>query len=185
MPPIVRGGRLAIVVLAILGWCAPAAAEWSAALPVFSACKPSTPPELPARWRAVGLMMPLLDGEIDVGEFVYDSTLPAMRASVYGLKSGAVDLLITKDDTYLIDGPHDSPRRCISLGRKLRPPEPQWLGRDARCVGEAPLAARPVQGGNVPVSIPRGTGSRRTHACRGAALSSGDRSIRRLSAITR
>lgn len=140
VPPVVRGGRLAIVVLAILGWCAPAAAEWSAALPVFSACKPSTPPELPARWRAVGLMMPLLDGEIDVGEFVYDSTLPAMRASVYGLKSGAVDLLITKDDTYLIDGPHNSPRRCISLGRKLRPPEPQWLGRDARCVGEAPLA---------------------------------------------
>jgi hypothetical protein len=145
MTPKTHGVLFAILTVAFPGWCVPATADWSAALPVLTTCNPATPPKLPDRWRAVGLMMPLLDGELDVGEFVYDSTLPAMRATVYGLESGAADLLITNDATYLLEGPHDSPRRCVSLGRKLRPPESQWLERDARCVGEAPLAERQVQ----------------------------------------
>src|SRR5271156_6225165 len=79
----------------------PASAEWSASLPMLAACRPAAPPELPPRWRAVSLMMPFLDGQLDVGEFIYDSALPALRATVYGLQSGAVALLITENDTYL------------------------------------------------------------------------------------
>jgi hypothetical protein len=85
-------------------WHAPAAADWTATLPLFDACSPSSAPELPARWRAVALMMPFLQGQIDVGEFVYDRDVPAMRATIYGLKSGAVDLLITEEETYVLMG---------------------------------------------------------------------------------
>jgi len=141
-----RERLLAFAALAVAAsWQAPAAAEWSASLPALTPCEPSTPPQLPARWRATGLMMPFLRGQLDVGEFVYDSAVPAMRATVYGLESGAVDLLITDKDTYVLDGPHHAPGRCRSLGRKLLPPSPQWLSSDSACVGESPLASHLVQ----------------------------------------
>jgi hypothetical protein len=40
-----------------------------------------------------------------------------MRATIYGLKSGAVDLLITEEDTYVLMGAHHSPTQCTSLAR--------------------------------------------------------------------
>jgi hypothetical protein len=126
-------------------WHAPAAADWTATLPLFDACSPSSAPELPARWRAVALMMPFLQGQIDVGEFVYDRDVPAMRATIYGLKSGAVDLLITEEETYVLMGAHHSPTQCISLGPRLHVPTAQWLTSDAICVGESPLVDQPVQ----------------------------------------
>ena len=145
-------------------WTVPASAEWSASLPMLAACRPATPPELPQRWHAVGLMMPFLDGQLDVGEFVYDGALPAMRATVYGLQSGAVDLLITENDTYLLSGPHRSPTQCTALGRKLRPPSAQWLATESVCVGEAPLEEQAVQwwqkGGFEPARYWVSTGSR-------------------------
>jgi hypothetical protein len=126
-------------------WMFPANAEWSATLPVFRACSPATPPELPARWRAVGLLMPFEQGQLDVGEFVYDAALPAMRATVYGLESGAVDLLITQQDTYVIHGAHGAPTYCTSLGPRLRPPSPQWLAKESVCLGQFPVASHTVQ----------------------------------------
>jgi hypothetical protein len=128
-----------------LSWYLPAAADSSASLPTFAACIPATPPELPARWRAISVMMPFLQGQLDVGEFVYDAALPAMRATVYGLKTGAVDLLITDRDTYVLAGPHGSPSQCTSLGARLRVPAAQWLTGDSACVGESPLGDRAVQ----------------------------------------
>lgn len=142
-----RGRRfLWLAVLGIsIAWHPPARSEWSASLPLFKACTPSTPPTLPKRWRAVGLLMPLVEGQLDVGEFEYDGALPAFRASVYGLESGAGDLLITQKTTYLLLGPHRAPTRCLSLGPRLRVPSTQWLESDAICVGEAPLAGQAVQ----------------------------------------
>ena len=127
-------------------WHEPAIAQqWSLSFPIFSPCTSAASPELPVRWRAVGLMTPFLKGQLDVGEFVYDGTLPAMRATIYGLESGAVDLLITQSDTYVLSGPYSSPDQCQSLGRKLHPPSRQWLAPGAVCVGEFPVAGRPVQ----------------------------------------
>ena len=142
-----RGRRfLWVAVLGIsIAWHLPARGQWSASLPLFKACTPSTPPTLPKRWRAVGLLMPLVEGQLDVGEFEYDDALPAMRATVYGLESGAADLLITQQDTYLLLGPHRAPTRCVSLGPKLHVPSTQWLSSDSVCVGEAPLAGQPLQ----------------------------------------
>ena len=90
-------------------------------------------------------MMPFYEGQIDVGEFVYDGDLPAMRATVYGLESGAADVLITEAQTYLLTGPHDAPTGCKALGRKLLVPSTQWLSDKAVCVGRTQLDKRPVR----------------------------------------
>lgn len=120
--------------------------------PQFSGCWPGTPPVLPPRWRAVGLMSPLLEDQLDVGEFIYDSSVQAMRATVYGVESGAADLLITNSESYLLSGPYEAPTGCRSLGRKFAPPPPQWLGGRAACVGEAHLNGTPVQWWKTPGS---------------------------------
>jgi hypothetical protein len=114
-------------------------------LPTFSPCDQAAQPVLPRRWRAVGLMSPFTPTQLDVGEFIYDGTLPAMRASIYGLESGAADILITNADTYLLSGPHGAPTGCTSLGPQFKPPSARWLDRRAQCVGEAPIMGTPVQ----------------------------------------
>jgi hypothetical protein len=141
-----RGNWLAIAIFA-LAYLGPAAvaAETPPSPPDFVPCSPASVPELPPRWRAVGLMLPFLQGQIDVAELVYDGSLPAMRATAYGLKAGAVDLLITDKETYVLGGPHDSPTQCTSLGPRLRVPAAQWLPADAVCTGEASLNDHPVQ----------------------------------------
>lgn len=124
---------------------APASAEWSASLPIPAACTVVDPPKLPNRWHAVALMLPFSQGQLDVGEFVYDGTLRAMRATVYGLESGAIDLLITEGQTYRLAGPYDAPTHCTSVGRGLRLPTRQWLSDQAVCIGEMRLATQDVQ----------------------------------------
>lgn len=121
------------------------AAGQNTSLPMLSACAPASAPVLPGRWRAVALMLPFVRQQLDVGEFVYDGALPAMRATLYGLESGAVDLLITSTQTYQLTGPHDSPDACIALGRKYAPPAASWLPGNAVCDGESPLGNTVVQ----------------------------------------
>jgi hypothetical protein len=141
----VRVLTAALAVIAAAGSRDAAAADPKTSLPILSACTQKTAPELPARWRAVGLMMPFIRQQLDVGEFVYDGTLPAMRATIYGVESGVADLLITNTETYQLVGPRDSPDACIALGRKYRPPTTHWLSGGAVCDGVAPIAAKPVQ----------------------------------------
>ena len=143
-----RPPRLWLAVLALtcgLAGHQPVQADGLASLPLFKACLPSATAELPMQWRAIGLMLPFVQDQLDIGEFVFDGTLPAMRATVHGVESGAVDLLITDNDTYVIHGPHGTPTDCTSLGPKLRPPSTQWVSEKSVCVGEAPLASHPVQ----------------------------------------
>jgi hypothetical protein len=105
---------------------------------------------MPYQWRAVGLMMPFEQAQLDVGEFVFDGLIPAMRASVYGLESGAVDLLITNEQTYRLTGPHAAPTGCTAVGRQFSPPPVQWLTPEAICVGEGKLASRQTQWWKMP-----------------------------------
>src|SRR5581483_9747141 len=79
-----------------------------------------------------------------------DGTLPALRATIYGLETGAVDLLITESETYQLTGAHDAPDSCIALGRKYAPPARQWLGNGAVCDGEAAIAGKKVQWWKMP-----------------------------------
>jgi hypothetical protein len=142
--PVMRRAAAALAIFAAAGsWSGPAAAGM--ALPILTACRPATAPTLPMRWRAVALMMPFVRQQIDVGEFIYDGSLPAMRATLYGPKSGAVDLLITEKQTYKLTGPQELPNGCIALGRRFRPPGKQWLSGKAVCDGEAPVGEKTVQ----------------------------------------
>jgi hypothetical protein len=100
-------------------------------------------------------MLPFVRRQLDVGEFVYDASLPAMRATIYGLESGAIDLLITQTETYQLSGPHDDPDGCVALGRKFNVPAAQWLTSKAVCEGEAPVQATPVEWWKMPGSEDR------------------------------
>ena len=108
-------------------------------LPSFLRCATASPPVLPQRWHAVALMAPFENGQLDVGEFVYDAAVPAMRATVSGVESGTIDLLITTEDTYQLTGPRQSPAACVSSGARFNPPSRQWLSADAQCAGKAPI----------------------------------------------
>ncbi len=134
--------RLVAAAVAVFG-ATPALAQAPIAPPALAACTSADQPVLPPRWHAVALMSPFKIGQLDVGEFVSDATVPAMRATVDGLELGAVDLLITDKDTYLLEGPHAAPTGCVSLGAKFKPPA-KWLAPQAVCIGEAPVAKTDV-----------------------------------------
>lgn len=140
-----RSLAVTCAILAAAGPGGAAAAEPPTGVPIMAACQPAAPPMLPERWRAVGLLIPQQRVQIDVGDFVYDASLPAMRATVVGLESGAVDLLITDKETYRLTGPHDAPTGCTALGQLYRTPERQWLSPDAVCDGEAPVGPKQTQ----------------------------------------
>jgi hypothetical protein len=142
----VRAPRMAALTLAMLA--APVhnpSAQAASEIPVFAPCRHGTAPTLPQRWRAVGLMFPFLREQLEVGEFIYDAAVPAMRATLVGLEYGAVDLLITANETYQLGGPHDAPDTCTALGHKYVPPTRQWLPSAATCDGEAALAGKKVE----------------------------------------
>lgn len=145
---LIRSHAIKLLVAAIsivaLGMGSASAAD-SSGLPMFSACHPGTPPVLPTKWRAVGLMLPYLRQQLAVGEFVRDGSVPAMRATLYGLDSGTVDLLITDRETYRLEGPHDAPNACTALGHKYTPPSDSWLSPASVCDGEAPVGTKQTQ----------------------------------------
>ena len=113
--------------------------EVSLPYPTFSSCASASPPVLPQRWHAVAVMAPFEDSQLDVGEFVYDAAIPALRATVSGVEFGMIDLLITNEDTFRLTGPRQSPTACASSGPVFKPPSRQWLSEKAQCVGKAPL----------------------------------------------
>jgi len=121
------------------------AAAQASSPPTFTACEAVHAPALPRRWHAVSLMAPFDDGQLDVGDFVYDGTIPALRASIYGAESGTIDLLVTDRDTYQLIGPHARPTGCVSLGRQYDVPSRQWLGANAQCAGEATAMGSPAE----------------------------------------
>jgi hypothetical protein len=123
-------------------------------LPAFSTCSPVTQPVLPVRWNAAALMSPFDKSQLAVGAFTYDGSLatPAARTTLYGLEKGTADLLIVKDQTYLLVGSYDKPTSCVRLDKApWQVPSRQWLNPQAKCVGEAPLQSTKVQWWKIPV----------------------------------
>jgi len=149
------------IVAGLAGWQSPGHAEplpssrlaaqgLTLPFPAFAACASDSQPLLPRRWRAVALMAPFENRQLDIGEFAYDADLPAMRATVHGLDSGSIDLLITDDTTYQLTGPREAPTGCAALGRVFRPPPRQWLSEGARCAGKAPILSTPLEWWTMP-----------------------------------
>jgi hypothetical protein len=122
-------------------------------LPALSPCQADIkPPRLPRMWRAVALMLPYNHAQIDIAEFVFDGTVQALRASVIGAESGVVDLLITPDQTYRLNGPREAPTGCVAIGRRFSLPAEQWLSNQARCVGRGPIGTTPLEWWKMPSS---------------------------------
>lgn len=154
----VRGGlrralpAAAFAVLAVIAQSTVAAAQDGSRIPTFTPCTHNTAPTLPMRWRAVGLLFPFLREQLEVGEFVYDASVPAMRASLVGLDYGAVDLLITEDKTYQLSGPSAAPKSCTVLQRMYTLPTTRWLPDAATCDGEALVGTKKTEWWKTPTA---------------------------------
>ena len=109
-----------------------------------------------------------------------------MRATIYGLEAGAVDLLITNDETYQLGGAAEAPDTCTAVGEKYAPPTRQWLGNGAVCDGQAAIATKDVQWWKT--KVPDGRTNWQWYAadtrCHGASCWRTPRPIHRCSATT-
>jgi hypothetical protein len=109
------------------------------ALPDLAQCSSKTHPLLPEKWHATYLMAPFEKAQLALSDIVYDGAVPAMRVRLYGLKHGSADLFVRGRNTYQLSG--DGAARCRNLGDTGWSPLPRdWLARNARCEGSAPIA---------------------------------------------
>jgi len=109
-------------------------------LPEFPACRSSAHPQLPQRWRATYLMAPFTTGQLVVAEIVHDAAIPATRITLYGVRHGEADFLVTGDTTYEIASGAPASPECRDLGDTGWRPLPQdWLAAGSQCTGSAPL----------------------------------------------
>src|SRR6516164_9846154 len=64
------------------------------ALPRMEPCQRVFHPLLPAKWRGVFLMTPFTPSQLIISEIVYDEAVPAMQVKLFGVRSGAANLLV-------------------------------------------------------------------------------------------
>ena len=125
-------------------------------LPEFRQCKTTDHPALPAQWTSTVMLEQfktprlLSTFQLSVGEVTMDSVAGAMRATIYGMESEAIDLLVAKESTYVLQGPSDAPTGCTAVGPVWQPPGQDWLNDKAQCVGEQRLIETEVEWWKLP-----------------------------------
>src|SRR5271166_2228755 len=98
-----------VSVAALLGPAAKAEiAETDLAQPAMGPCTDRAHPLLPKRWHGTYLMAPFTRAQLTLGDFIYDSSVPAMRVRLFGLRHGSADLLVKGGRTYLLSPNADS-----------------------------------------------------------------------------
>ena len=108
--------------------------------PRIEPCHTATPPRLPEKWRGVFLMSPFTKGQLVLSEIVHDTTLPATRIKLHGVRTGTADLLIFGTSTFELSSSDDEGAVCRDLGDTGWRPLPRDLvPLQAQCVGSAPL----------------------------------------------
>jgi hypothetical protein len=128
-------------------------ADEAPSLPALTQCVGQTHPLLPEKWQGTYLMAPFTKQQLVLGDFVTDSTIPATRIWLYGLKHGALDLLIKGQRTYLLSQDEDPSSGCQDLGDTgWRPLPRDWLGARAQCEGNAPVAGLGLEWWKTPSS---------------------------------
>jgi len=121
-------------------------------LPTLSKCPTETHPQLPEKWRATFLLAPFTNTQLVLGNLAYDGTLKAMRASLYGLKRGTLDLFVQGDHTYALTSRGPQIVGCENLGDTGWRPFPQdWLKPQSQCAGSGPLAETAVDWWKTPI----------------------------------
>jgi hypothetical protein len=122
-------------------------------LPALTQCTAPRHPLLPEKWRGTYLMAPFTKQQLVLGDFVTDSSIPATRIWLYGLKHGALNLLIKGQKTYLISRDEDPASECLDLGDTgLRPLPADWLGANAQCEGRGPAGGVDLEWWKTPSS---------------------------------
>jgi len=138
---------------AVMLWATAAAAQAPALpLPSLGLCQAASHPQLPDKWRASYLMAPFSNAQLILGDFRYDGTHPALRASLYGLKGGALDLLLAGEATYVLTAHGSQILACENLGDTGWRPWPRdWLHSRSQCAGSAPIATTSVDWWKTPI----------------------------------
>src|SRR5439155_5724861 len=95
--------RILLVLLSSLFLCAGAGAAQDLRplqrVPELPACRSTGHPQLPQHWRATYLMAPFTTGQLVLAEIVQDAPLAATRVTLYGVKLGRADFLVTANTT--------------------------------------------------------------------------------------
>src|SRR2546423_1518332 len=121
-------------------------------LPEFPACRSAAHPNLPQQWRATYLMAPFTTGQLVVAQIVHDASLAATRITLYGVKRGVADFLVTDDTTYELVSDGAAVTECRDLGDTGWRPLPQdWLSAQSPCTGSAPILDIPIHWWKKPI----------------------------------
>jgi hypothetical protein len=122
-------------------------------LPALTQCAGSSHPLLPDKWHGTYLMAPFTKDQLVLGDFVTDSSIPATRIRLYGLKHGALDFQIEGRTTYLMSQDGNPSSECQDLGDTgWRPLPRDWLAAKAQCEGSAPVAGLDLEWWKTPSS---------------------------------
>lgn len=106
----------------------------------LSACKSSSHPRLPERFRAIYLMAPFTSGQLVIAEIVHDGLLSATRFTLYGVEHGVTDFLVKDDTTYLLSSAENDAPNCSTLGNTGWQALPaDWLSSASKCTGSGPV----------------------------------------------
>jgi hypothetical protein len=144
----VAGQHVSWIAACFVGLGSPAIAaerpDLTLALPRMEPCERIPHPLLPAKWRGVFLMTPFTPSQLLISEIVYDEAVPAMQVKLFGVRSGAANLLVLKDKTFVIE--EDPVAPC----EELEPGEWTPLPRDllaprAQCAGLSPISETLVE----------------------------------------
>jgi hypothetical protein len=142
------------VAVALVGPWAAAAQEQAAHLPLpqLNKCQAKSHPRLPDKWRGVYLMAPFTNAQLVVGEFAHDASIDATRIRLFGVKHGALDLLVQGERTYALASDRSTVAGCEDLGDTgWRPLPPDWLATGSQCAGSASVAETPADWWKTPI----------------------------------
>jgi hypothetical protein len=124
-------------------------------LPQLKTCQTSVHPRLPENWQGVFLMTPFTNAQLVLSAIAYDASLPAMRVKLYGVRSGALDLLIDGSETYELTSQGNEVSSCEKLGDTgWRPLPRDWLSAGSQCAGTAALGETDLDWWKTPTDPP-------------------------------
>jgi len=142
-----------LVTITLVVWATGAPAQTPALpLPTLSKCSTESHPQLPQKWRAIFLLTPFSNTQLVLGNFAYDGSHKAMRASLYGLKRGTLDLFVQGNNTFALVSRGSKIVGCEHLGDTGWRSLPQdWLNTESQCAGSGPLAETTVDWWKTPI----------------------------------
>ena len=121
-------------------------------LPTLSQCQTESHPQLPEKWRAKFLLTPFSNTQLVLANLAYDGSVQAMRASLYGLKRGTLDLFVQGNNTYALVSRGSQIVGCEHLGDTGWRSLPQdWLNTESQCAGSGPVAETTVDWWKTPI----------------------------------